>query len=268
MSNAAEKAASNRVSGGNRCYAHLLRDCKGKLSHEHTVSKAVLKEISSGEGVVVSGAAWIRPGTSRRLLPEALTSRVLCERHNSWLSKYDTAGGAAIQAIRNAIRSARDGGAGSFKGSVDPELFAGWCLKVLCGQAASGQLATATGERVEVVVRPEWVEVLFGRRPWPPLWKMMLVADGSLSVVAEGGGLTVGYLHSKRSEDGGAVEVVIQGIRVILFLAEAPMTFEGAKLVDFPVRVTLIPAKGNECRTVEFARGSAVREVAFRLSET
>lgn len=68
-----------------QCYARALCDCSAKLSREHYVSNSVLKLL--GVEHIISHASWLSPEQCSRPLPvSALSSKVLCDRHNQALS--------------------------------------------------------------------------------------------------------------------------------------------------------------------------------------
>lgn len=233
------------------CYAERIGGCGGGLSREHAASDVVLKEINQGDGVEVSGTSWILPGTTRRLAPSALASRVLCAQHNSYLSKYDNVGKRAFSSIGAAIRSAHGAGDAITTEQIEHDLFGGWILKMFCGLAAAGQPADRAGNRVDVALEDEWIQVIFGRRPWPSHWINTLVRGESSPVYTKGGGVEISALHSGNRV--AAVESRLHGIRFVLFLAQVPPTLEGERVFPFPLRLAFNSTRNQATSFVEFA---------------
>lgn len=81
-----------------KCWARSLGDCGTKLTGEHLVSEGMLE----GPSVSVVGLPWCRDEPKVVGLG-SLTSKVLCDVHNSRLSPVDQGGINAFRAIRNAV---------------------------------------------------------------------------------------------------------------------------------------------------------------------
>jgi hypothetical protein len=135
------------------CYAAPLNDCGGKLSREHWLSEVLLRYISKLAPLEVAGLPGIGDGI-RSLPPNAVASKILCERHNSALSPLD---GIALKIFRAFHEQSDENAVFVFNGH-DIER---WLLKVLCGLHASGFPDVPKAERA---VNTHWVEILFGRR--------------------------------------------------------------------------------------------------------
>lgn len=72
------------------CYAQALADCSKKLTNEHTLSESVLKAVALADEIEIEGLAWLHDGKSKIVGTKALTARILCERHNSAMSDFDS----------------------------------------------------------------------------------------------------------------------------------------------------------------------------------
>jgi hypothetical protein len=70
------------------CYASHLADCSPKISLEHHISKSLPDVLNFDNDLRVSGPKW-QEGEEKKLPPNALTSKILCKRHNSALSVLD-----------------------------------------------------------------------------------------------------------------------------------------------------------------------------------
>jgi len=82
-----------------RCYMNLTRNCSEKISGEHYISAAILEEFPK---LRVGGLPWFGSEV-REIGVKALTSNILCTRHNSALSPLDTEGRRAFVAIREGL---------------------------------------------------------------------------------------------------------------------------------------------------------------------
>jgi len=140
-----------------KCYAVYLGNCSGKLSREHYISKSALE--LAGKTVSVSGFPWQTPDQSMEIGIESLTSKILCEHHNSELSPLDVVGSDFLRLLKASIEGVASDG--EFKNEtvhIDGLKLEAWLLKVLCGTIAlSGRSK----------VPEEWVNILFQNRPFP-----------------------------------------------------------------------------------------------------
>lgn len=139
-----------------RCYASRLADCSSTLSREHYISASLLHYLDQFKNLTVSGLPWLN-GQEKVLPPDALASKILCERHNSALSPLDAMAVHLFQAFDE------EGVAGS--GQQLLHLFSGhdlerWLLKMLCGLAFSGNLTTDVD--CDLSIPRLWLDVLFG----------------------------------------------------------------------------------------------------------
>lgn len=82
-----------------RCYLGQFNDCSAKLSGEHYISQAVLRQIdtSGANAVRLGGLPWLKAGETRDLPIAGVQSKILCERHNHALSPLDNAAGRKRQ---------------------------------------------------------------------------------------------------------------------------------------------------------------------------
>lgn len=139
------------------CYAAHLGTCSGKLSREHYISKSVLELV--GKTVSVSGFPWQTSNRSMEIGIEALTSKILCEHHNSELSPLDNIGAEFLRSLKSSF----DGSVnhGEFKDEIidiDGLKLETWLLKVLCGIISVSGFSK---------VPKEWIEILFQNRSFP-----------------------------------------------------------------------------------------------------
>jgi hypothetical protein len=149
------------------CYLSAVDDnCSTKLTHEHFLSKAILEiwRDQSG-GVLVGGFPWLTEPKS--LPPNALTGRILCDRHNEALSDLDQCALDFYRCLLNVPSHLREPG----ERKDELYMFSGpdlerWTIKLLAGLIASGN-AILDGKKFEGAVPAFWLEVLLGRKQLP-----------------------------------------------------------------------------------------------------
>lgn len=148
--------------GHRRCYARELNDCSRDLSREHYISAGLLKQIGDFD---VSGLGFV--ADESKLPVAALTSKMLCGRHNSALSPLDTAATGFFAVLRRFDHGFRDE---IEKPSRESETVSGddlerWCLKTLAG-LHHASITSSGGLRSEF----DYVGLLFGQSRWPRGW--------------------------------------------------------------------------------------------------
>lgn len=137
------------------CYASSLGDCSSKRTREHYISKSLLLYLNRHNALTVKGFPWIE-GEQKTLSPNALTSNVLCGRHNAALSPLDE--------IAVRLFKAFDEGGVVGSGQQLLYLFSGhdverWLLKILCGITYSNNLPL--GDNIDLSIPQKWLDILF-----------------------------------------------------------------------------------------------------------
>jgi hypothetical protein len=141
-------------------------------TREHYVSSGILERLNQASQVHgteagdlrVSGTPWLAGDESRRISPNALVGRMLCERHNVALSNLDIFAFRLFTALDDmdvefaATSTAPVSRVYLFNGHLER-----WMLKVLCGLAASGNLVFQD-HPTSTEIPSDWIEVLFGAR--------------------------------------------------------------------------------------------------------
>lgn len=147
-----------------RCFASGDENCSTKISGEHTISHTLLRQVELNNTAKIAGLRWQAPETFNIVSLGSLTANVLCERHNNSLSPLDAAIGAFSLAVRECDHAFRK----NSESTADiRETFSGddiqrWMLKCIIGMAVSKNLNGS--------IKPECVEVLYGRAEWPTGW--------------------------------------------------------------------------------------------------
>jgi len=91
----------NEITGivNNNCFLSLDQNCSERISREHYISEAVLKQF---DGLWIEGAPWLKKGEQKNYTTKALASKILCERHNSALSSLDEIAKMSFSNLREA----------------------------------------------------------------------------------------------------------------------------------------------------------------------
>jgi len=143
------------------CYANSLSNCGTKISREHYVSKNLLEYMNNTENLKVEGLSWAKD-KSTTISPNALASKVLCDRHNSALTNLDSISLRIFQSLDE------DNVTGS--GHTLLYLFNGydierWLLKILCGVVKAE--STRLQEEIDISIQDYWLKILFAGERFP-----------------------------------------------------------------------------------------------------
>ncbi len=156
------------------CYARALGGCSRQMSGEHYISECVL-ELVFGRGgevsksVLVAGLSFQKPGELRPFGIASLVGNILCERHNSLLSPFDSAGKAMFSAMDGMNDGAEDPSLPKRILRVNGDDLERWVLKSMCGGLYSGAFRVNPTKPMSGTVPPlEWLHILFSGAEFPP----------------------------------------------------------------------------------------------------
>lgn len=136
-----EPPGPNTNFGHAGCYLRDTNNCSPDISREHYISANVLEQIAASEKAVkLSGAPFLAEGETKSLPVQALTAKILCQRHNTALSPLDQEAGRFFEMLTSAMMRKATG-----PGSTKRKLWLAsgtavelWMLKVACGFYFSG----------------------------------------------------------------------------------------------------------------------------------
>lgn len=123
-----------------KCFLQGYGTCGKRLSREHYISEAVLKQLASGKTVALGGLPWQPERTLQSIGIGALQARILCEGHNSALSPLDEEAGRLLRTLDAIDKSHREVAPLS---SFDGQRVERWLLKIICGLVAGQGLGGA-----------------------------------------------------------------------------------------------------------------------------
>lgn len=135
-----------------KCFARELGDCSRKISREHFLSKSILELFASDNSIPLEGPAWMKGVTGKMVSIASLSSKILCQRHNSALSDIDQ---EMTRFVSHLTGKTNESGVRSFDGHVIEK----WLLKAQEGFLASGY---AHQDLKGWAASPVALDVLFG----------------------------------------------------------------------------------------------------------
>lgn len=149
-----------------KCYAKSLKSCEGPISREHFVSNNILQIL---ETIQPEGIPWLSH-REEHLVPNDLTIKCLCQKHNSYLSPMDSVAGGVFKSILD-MSSGED----FTKVIVNGRLFERWFLKLFFGMISSKQIKYDEKLVTMGDIDPEWIEILFLNKKFPKGTGLFLV---------------------------------------------------------------------------------------------
>ncbi len=155
------------------CFLNGYGQCGGKISGEHYISKTVLEAISPSGTTQIGGLPWQQAKTMQSIGISSLVSNILCETHNSGLSKLDSEAGKFFRALDAADKRRHELPPNTL---IDGPTVERWFLKVMCGLAAGP--GTNAG-----IVPDEWKAILSGES-WPDGWGVYVPVPTGHQVLA------------------------------------------------------------------------------------
>ena len=199
-----------------KCYASDLKDCCSKLSREHYVSITLLEYLNRDKDLRIKGLTWPN-NLEDKFPPNALASKILCERHNGSLSKLDK--------IAIGIFTAFDESNTTDSNQQLLHLFSGhdierWLLKILCGMAYSKNLPT--NPNIITTIPYEWLQILFGYEEFSNE-KGLYVCKTKGHIFEGPRGLKIGAIEGNGQLSG--IGVWICGYELILSMNGFPSRF-------------------------------------------
>lgn len=158
-----------------KCYARKTNRCSSKISKEHYISDNILKGLELNKKVKIIGLPWQESKTFSLLPRGSLVANILCQTHNSLLSPFDAEMGRLYDIILRF-----DENFNSDKPVNDVAVFCGedlerWMLKTACAFIASNQICI-DGARKEILLKDEYVDILYNNMPFPNGWGMYFKA--------------------------------------------------------------------------------------------
>ena len=107
------------------CWAKQHSKCFGKISREHLISKGVFEQ----PNIFVKGYSWCRD-IEKEVSIASLTAKILCQQHNSKLSRLDEEGINAVRIFEYLLpATARSVNSRPSRFIIDGHLFEKWLLK-------------------------------------------------------------------------------------------------------------------------------------------
>jgi hypothetical protein len=142
------------------CYARALGDCSPIISREHYISENVLR-LFDGNVAETSSPPWSRDGARKTIGINSLTGKILCDRHNSALSRLDELVGKFFRLVIGKAEGQQ------FSVIRGYELER-WLLKAYCGLVKVGAIKPTGLFGPDGNPSGEALKILFCRNEIPP----------------------------------------------------------------------------------------------------
>lgn len=186
------------------CWAEPLSDCEGKASREHYVSKGVFDT----EMVTASGLSWCK-GQEVQISLASAVAKILCEKHNSSLSEFDSVAADLSQFLLKEFRNSPKGSAHI---TVNGWKLEKWALKTAINLTYLG----AFGDR-SVFPTLEHLEILFRERSVPDGMGLYLVG-GTLDLGVASPGVHWIDIRDTETSELVAVKLTLNGLQFLACL--------------------------------------------------
>jgi hypothetical protein len=177
-----------------------------KISGEHTLSDAVLRELSPTGVIEVSGLGKKGADEFVSVPIAGFRSNVLCDRHNSALSPLDAIGHRFFKSFRALNAELRDK---TRRPRSRSYLFNGhdierYILKILCGDGFANKMQDAAGRIRNWRPSVQWIRILYGLEPFPAGWGLYLAAALGRDIALDQNSLGVCPVINEKGELCGA----------------------------------------------------------------
>lgn len=146
------------------CYAKHLGNCTRK-SREHFISRSLLDIIGPFS---IQGFPWLKSGEVGRASAGSLAASVLCEHHNSLLSRFDSEAAIFFKHLSLLDSKVTPQQLADTPAvlSIDGIRLEKWLLKTLCGTMASGNFLIDGKSFGKIPPSEYLVNLLFLNEPW------------------------------------------------------------------------------------------------------
>ncbi|MBE5318613.1 hypothetical protein IM793_05565 [Pedobacter sp. MR2016-19] len=162
------------------CYANKTNDCSTKISKEHLISNYILDNLGNAKVVKIKGPPYGKPEEVKIMPKAGLVANVLCVRHNSLLSPFDTEMGKFHKTFNKYEKELN-----IEKPVNDISIFCGenlekWMLKTACSYIASKQIYSGD-KKIECDMKDIYVDILYNDQPFPEGWGLYIdAAEGTI----------------------------------------------------------------------------------------
>jgi hypothetical protein len=224
-----------------QCYAVHLGNCGGGVSREHYVSKSVLE--IAGKVLQISGFPWQEANKPMQIGINSLTSKTLCEYHNSQLSSLDNSGRAFLQTLKSTFDDAIGGNFTDQVVDLEGDKIELWLLKTLC----SVLTATNAAKVPEV-----WVNALFGLEPFPDNHGLYIFGQPGIGAAWYFNLVRIIGVPDKGGGLAGA-KFGIGGLALLLAFGKPTFWESGFFSIHRPERINI--KRGAETKTLQLSWG-------------
>jgi hypothetical protein len=169
------------VSSNPGCYVQHLGDCRGPVNREHVVSRALLEAIWQGES---SGSLYgltflcATPDEPAQLGINALTAKILCERHNGALNPFDAEIVKFFRAMERLVLDEIKGEPVAVNSYICGDFIERWMFKTLINGLFSGNFPVPFVNSFAGQLPPdEALQIIYRNTPFPNNQGIYLTQD-------------------------------------------------------------------------------------------
>lgn len=241
------------------CYASQLKDCGRKRSREHYISESLLHHLNQNSDLRVEGLPWTQ-GKSKRISPNALTAKILCERHNAALSPLD---GMAVHFFKAFDEEGAQGSGRQLLHLFNGHDIERWLLKVLCGITYSKNLLFDSD--TDTTIPEYWLEILFGREQLPK-HQGLYICKSSGHRFEGPQGLKFRAITGRGRLTG--IGAVVCGYEMILSMSGFPTRlFDGREMVYRPFELYTVGQKYEKSIVFNWEGSADLGTISLRIGE-
>lgn len=186
------------------CWAEPLSNCSGKISREHYVSKGVFDH----DLVTASGLSWCK-GKEVQISLASAVAKILCKKHNSALSVFDSTTAALSRFLIEELRHSPERDAHF---NINGWQLEKWALKTAINLTYLG----AFGHRGNIPT-PEHLAILFRERLIPDGMGLYLI-NGKLDSQEARAGVHWLDVRNSQTSELVAVKLILYGIQFLVAL--------------------------------------------------
>lgn len=216
-----------------KCWANIIGNCSDKLSREHLISESVFKN----NEIEVSGFEWCRDKPKAVGL-SSLTSKILCQKHNSDLSILDSEAANTFKKIRefsritNVRRNLKNKNLNVLEYEINGSRLERWFLKTLINLSLKSDLPIGVTSDRSGLPSKKLVEIVYGLKLFKRKAGLYFVVKKGQNINTKERIEFAPLIQSNKYIEGGLFK--IKGFNFLIYLNESgpPDALTGISLGD------------------------------------
>jgi hypothetical protein len=214
-----------------KCYGKFLGNCDGGLSREHYISEALLNHFDK---LSPKGIPWLRHVELESLSSNALTTKCLCSRHNSYLSPLDDFIDKFFTQLKHFYNDVLENTV------VNISIIEKWMLKALVGLLASKQMRWKGRQYTVEDIDLHYLEVLFGLKEMPSKQGLFIQYKVGDKIEAKNA-FSIAPIYAKDMDSKiCGLETVFAGLKIYFLTIDIEVVFGPPVSGNYPFRPGVI----------------------------